>query len=252
MDRPRLKAHLVPRVVPPDRVFLVAESGHYLVHGAAAAAIVGLLDGTHTIPEIAEAVADSVPFTDVLFAITKYERFGHLAEGAPGTEVSLDPALTALFDSQGIEPETAAAVLRATSVEVILAGALTPADAEPVVTALTRMGCSVRTLSGGELLDGDGSPDAVAIVLTDDYLRPELQKLDVALREGGRSWLLVKPVGTEVWVGPRFDGPQTGCWSCLEERLDGNRQVERYLMRELGDSSGRVAGSVAAAPYSRD
>jgi oxazoline/thiazoline synthase len=252
MDRPRLKAHLVPRVVPPDRVFLVAESGHYLVHGAAAAAIVGLLDGTHTIPEIAEAVADSVPFTDVLFAITKYERFGHLAEGAPGTEVSLDPGLTALFDSQGIEPETAAAALRATNVEVILAGALAPADAEPVVAALTRMGCEVRTLSGGELLDGDGSPDAVAIVLTDDYLRPELQKLDVALREGGRSWLLVKPVGTEVWVGPRFDGPRTGCWSCLEERLDGNRQVERYLMRELGDSRGRVAGSVAAAPYSRD
>jgi bacteriocin biosynthesis cyclodehydratase domain-containing protein len=248
MDRPRLKAHLVPRVVPPDRVFLVAESGHYLVHGAAAVAIVDLLDGTHTVPEIAEAVADTAKLGDVLFAISKFQRFGHLADGpsAPG------PGPRALFDSQGLEPSAAAAALREATVDVILAGRLGAAEAGPVVSALARMGCQVRSLSADQALDADGSPGQVAVVLTDDYLRPELHKLDVALRGAGRRWLLVKPVGAEVWVGPRFVPEQSGCWTCLEERLDGNRQVERYLMRELGDERGRVAASVAAAPYTLD
>ena len=248
MDRPRLKAHLVPRVVSPDRVFLVAESGHYLVHGAAAAAIVHLLDGKHTVPEIAEAVADTASFGEVLVAISKFQRFGHLADGTSGQ----DRGLTALFDGQGIEPSAAAAALRSATVGVVLAGDLDMADAEPTVSALRRLGCTVRSLAVGQVLDGDGSADQVTLVLTDDYLRPELQKLDAALRGVGRPWLLVKPVGAEIWVGPRFAPEQTGCWTCLEERLDGNRQVERYLMRELGDERGRVAASVAAAPHTRD
>jgi len=245
MERPRLKAHLLPRVISPDRVFLVAESGHYLVYGAAAAAIVSLLDGTRTVPEIADAVADTCTLGEVLFAISKFQRFGHLADGTS----ALEPGLTALFESQGIEPSAACAALRSAAVEVILVGRLGAAAAEAFVSALTRMGCSARTLTASQILDGDGAADAVAVVLTDDYLRPELHKLDVVLREAGRAWLLVKPAGAEVWVGPRFAGPRTGCWTCLEERLDGNRQVERYLMQELGDEAGRVAASVASAPY---
>jgi bacteriocin biosynthesis cyclodehydratase domain-containing protein len=247
MDRPRLKAHLIPRVVPPDRVFLVAESGHYLVHGAAAAAIVDLLDGTRTVPEIAEAVAGTVSFGEVLFAISKFQRFGHLADGDPGH----DAGLAALFDSQGLEPPAAAAALAATTVEVICADGVSGADAEPVAAALTGMGCAVRSLTVDQVLDGDSAPGSLAVVLTDDYLRPELRKLDAALRADERPWILVKPVGAEIWVGPRLVPGQTGCLTCLDERLDGNRQVERYLMRELGDERGRVAASVSAAPYSR-
>jgi oxazoline/thiazoline synthase len=248
MDRPRLKAHLVPRVVPPDRVFLLAESGHYLVHGAAAAAIVDLLDGTHTVPEIADAVADAATLGEVLFAISKFQRFGHLADGPSPSE----PGLLALFDSQGLEPSAAAAALRKATVDVILAGRLGQAEAEPVICALTRMGCSVRSLTADQALDGDGAAGLVAVVLTDDYLRPELHKLDVARRGAGRRWLLARPVGVEVWIGPAFVPNETGCWSCLEERLDGNRQVESYLMRELGEERGRVAASRAAAPYTLD
>lgn len=250
MDRPRLKAQLIPRIVPPDKVFLIAESGHYLVHGAAAAAIVGLLDGTRTVPEIAEAVAGSFTLGDVLFAISKFQRFGHLADGATATR---DRGLTALFDSQNLDPAAAEAALSGTSVEVITVGRI--AGTTSVTTALTRIGAAVTTLTAAQVLAADGAPStpgATAVVLTDDYLRPELHKLDVALRRAGRDWLLVKPVGAEVWVGPRFVPEQTGCWTCLEERLDGNRQVERYLMRELGDELGRVAPSLAGAPYIED
>jgi oxazoline/thiazoline synthase len=252
MDRPRLKAQLVPRVVPPDKVFLLAESGHYLVHGAAAATIVGLLDGTRTVPEIAEAVAGSFTLGDVLFAVSKFQRFGHLADGATATG---DPGLTALFDSQGLDPAAAATALSEATVEVIVAGAVAGTAADPCTAALARMGCAVTTLTAAQVLEADGAPatpGATAVVLTDDYLRPELHKLDVALRGANRPWLLVKPAGAEVWLGPRFVPAQTGCWTCLEERLDGNRQVERYLMRELGDEPGRVAASKATAPYITD
>src|SRR5262249_62115374 len=61
--------------------------------------------------------------------------------------------------------------------------------------------------------------------------------VDGALREGlggenrdarasGRRWLLAKPVGAVLWLGPLFVPGETGCWACLWHRLHGHRPVE--------------------------
>src|SRR3989442_862997 len=61
-------------------------------------------------------------------------------------------------------------------------------------------------------------PADLKIVLTADYLRPELEGLnDEALRRG-RRWMLVKPVGMVPWVGPILVPGRTGCWACLAQR----------------------------------
>lgn len=57
------------------------------------------------------------------------------------------------------------------------------------------------------------------IVSTDDYLRPELAQI-AALPT---AWLLVKPVGHTIWVGPLFAPGNQACWGCLAAALKMNR-----------------------------
>jgi len=118
-DRPRLKAHLAARVVLPDKVFLLAEDGHFLVRGEAAAAIVSYLDGRHTTAEIVEAVSDRVPFADCVLALSKFRRFGHLADGHDG---DLARPAVAAWEARGVDPRDAASRLAAATVSLTAIG----------------------------------------------------------------------------------------------------------------------------------
>ena len=57
----------------------------------------------------------------------------------------------------------------------------------------------------------------------------------------GEPWLLARVTGERLWVGPHFRPGETACWECLAVRLEGNRQVERYLRRKDGAVRTRVA-----------
>lgn len=239
MDLPRFKAHLVPQVVGSDRVFLVAEEGHYLVQGKAVPEVVPFLDGTHTIAEIAQKLSDRFTLGEVVFAISKFQRFHHLAEGPVGT----DRATVAYWEAQGVDAAEAARRLDEAQVEITSVGAVDEAE---VVAALRTTGIEVRPVTAAAA--GAAAPTLV-VVLADDYANPELAAIDARLREAGVPWLMVKPNGADVWTGPYIVPDETGCWRCLAQRLDGNRQVEAYLKRKRGDDAPLLT-SLAASPWS--
>ena len=233
-DKPRLKAHLTARLSGPARVFLLAEDSYHLVHGAAAAAIVPYLDGTHTLADIVEATSAKISYTDCVLALTTFATAGHLADG----EVT-DRRADAAWEARGVPSTDAASLLGGRTVTLVRVGE-PPVD--DIVTALRACGVQVRV--------GDPTPDlGPVVVVTDEYLDPQLSLLDSAFRAEGRSWLLAKPTGLDVWVGPHFRPGATGCWHCLAERLDGNRPVGQYLRTSAGQQE-LVRASIAASPAS--
>ena len=240
LERPRLKAHLTVRIVHPDRVFLLAEGSNHLVRGVAAVAIAPYLDGRHTVPEIASAVGDRVALGDCLFALAKYEHFGHLAEGLGA---AIAPAVAAAWDARGIDPAQATRHLSNATVALAAVGEVALA---PQAGALTSGGLRVREVPWSQIASDEAS---IAVVLTDEYLDPRLGEIDTAMRAAGRSWLLARPVGAEIWLGPYFGPESTGCWHCLHERLDGNRPVGQYLRHGTGDPA-PPRTSVEALPNS--
>ena len=66
-----------------------------------------------------------------------------------------------------------------------------------------------------------------SVVSVEDYLQPELETVNTS-----KPWLICKPYGSEIWVGPFFEPGKTGCYQCLATRLKINRLEESYIQQK--------------------
>ncbi|MGE5195413.1 MAG: TOMM precursor leader peptide-binding protein [Deltaproteobacteria bacterium] len=207
LTRPRFKSHLQPAAVPDEGVFVLSGTKHVLLQGRLYELVAPHIDGRPA-DEICDRLAADATAAEVYFTLAQLERMGFLdeADDAP-------PAVDAAWWSmQQIDPRSAARRLAESQVSVHGLGI----DIEPLGELLAEAGVQI---------DAQGEMSVVAV---DDYLRPELESFNAAGLESGRPWLLVKPLGPQIWLGPVFR-PGTACWKCLAERLRSNHAVESYL-----------------------
>jgi oxazoline/thiazoline synthase len=181
-----------------------------------------MLDGAHTVESIFGTLSDIYPIEQVFAALDHLRSGGYLAEDA-GDQAR--PA-RAFWEHLGVLPAASHARLERARVAVMSLGDV---DCEPLVTLLANHGMTVAP--GGDL----------TVVVTDDYLRPELAAWNARSLGTGTPWFLVKPVGMQTWNGPAFVPGQTGCWECLAQRLRGHRRLESYIARRKGMDTPAVA-----------
>ena len=213
--RPQLKPCYRCEVVPSEGVFLLSEQGHFLLRGAAYMQVAPFLNGRHTVEEIIEAVAPSLSAAEVYYALELLRRKGYVVEAT-----ALMPTAQAVFwDGLEIDAEVAMQRLDATTVAVAAFGEI---DTAPLTDLLALLG--VRLGQTGER----------AVILTDDYLDEGLEAFNREALAQDRPWMLIKPRGRELWIGPVFIPGETGCWACLAHRLRGHRKVQTYLQHKRG------------------
>lgn len=211
--RPRFRPHLHVEVVPGEGVFVLSDSRQLLLRGRLYELLAPCLDG-RTANDLCDRLREQAPPAEVYFALAQLERKGWLCE----EQDALPAGQAALWSAQQVAP--AAAVRRlAESVVVVRAFGVEAGAFLELLQAL-----HVRVA-------GDGPPD---VVLTDSYLRGELQACNAAALRDGRPWLLVKPSGRQVWIGPLLQPGKTGCWECLAQRLRANSPVVAYLQGRNG------------------
>jgi ribosomal protein S12 methylthiotransferase accessory factor len=218
MDTITFKRHLVPYVVEEEAVYLVSERGVSAVHGELAAALAPLLDGTRAAEEIVAELAERYPAERVRRAIDSLARAGRIAYTSNG----IDRQQAAYWELGGLDGDTAVTSVATQAVALEVHGDV---DAVALRDALGAAGLHVAAA---------GEPHALTVVVTDDYLQPSLASRNDAALASGKPWLLARPVGSVVWVGPLFRPAETGCWSCLSHRLSANRQALTYLQGRLG------------------
>jgi ribosomal protein S12 methylthiotransferase accessory factor len=215
MRAPVFKPHLRISVIPGEGVLALSEDGSKALHGRVYELLVPLMDGSRDEDALVDALAGSVDGAMVYYALALLEKSGLIAESCPDV-----PLRTAAFwHGMGIEPTAAGAALGLARVGVRAVG---EADAAPLHTALGELGF---------VLVEDDSLNFDAVV-TDDYLRPELEAVNEASIRTGRPWMLVKPIGHELWIGPLFVPGKTGCYRCLSRRLARNRPLQRFVMEK--------------------
>jgi ribosomal protein S12 methylthiotransferase accessory factor len=219
LSRPRFHPHVHVQVVPGEGVFLLSDSRQTLLRGRLVELVAPWLDGRPA-QEVCDLLRGKAAAAEVYYALTQLERKGHLCDH----EDALPPSQAALWSSQQIDPGVAARRLAERPLAVRALGV----DAGPFRELLQALHVRVAD---------EGPPD---VVLTDNYLRDELPACNAAALRDGRPWLLAKPTGRQVWVGPLFRPGTTGCWECLAQRLRANSPVATYLQGRNGQAGAPV------------
>lgn len=215
LHRPRFKAHYQVETVAGYGLALLSEHATSLLQGSQYEIVAPCLDGRRSVDEIVELLSGQISPAQVHDALLELEKQGHLEENSDG----MPAGEAALWASQGIASSVAARRLNEVKVTVHACGDLA---AEPFVAALESLHVQV------------GAAGQLGVVVTDDYLRFELQDYNRQALQDDRSWMLVKPTGSEIWFGPVFRPGTTGCWECLAQRLRANRAMEIALHAKKG------------------
>ena len=225
----RIRARYRTFPVAGEGLFLVSDHDTRFYEGAVFVDLAGLLL-TGTSPEqAADRLAASHERAVTHYALLLMEREEVL------TSANRDMS-AAFLDELELDPLRTRERLAKAGVAVT---ALAGTDAGTVVEALVSLGVQASAAS-------DPASDAAQIVLTTDYLVPDLEAIDRLNREMERPWLLVRTTGGSLWLGPWFD--QSGpCYACLAAVLGTNRATDRYIARKTGSRVG-LTGSHAHTP----
>ncbi|MEM7762407.1 MAG: TOMM precursor leader peptide-binding protein, partial [Cyanobacteria bacterium P01_A01_bin.40] len=236
LDRPCFKPCYSVATIEPDQVFLISEREKVCLSDRFSYLVASLIDGNRTSDEIIEVIQwnllqqeESSPDNAAFFqsvldvsikaqaALFQMERAGYLVE----QDDLLASNLVTFCHYLQVNPQQAVERLKSTKVAVKSCGSL------PVADFMTNL----RSLQIQIANESDSDPADLTVVLTDDYLDPYLAELNQKLLQSQVPWMLVKPVGTMVWLGPLFESSQTACWQCLASRLQENRPIESFVQR---------------------
>lgn len=216
-EHPRLRTDVRVDVVSDHEALVMSGLERYIFDNPTIVAILPMLDGRHTVADIVEKMDGRAGLRDVMRAVAALGSNSMLVDGPP----SDDPLETAWFDHLQVGAMRGAAWRDLTSVSVRAVGDVDTARLE---AELSELGLSIV-----DVADAD-----IDVVLCDDYLNSDLEAINAAALGSDRPWIIASPVRASLWLGPLFVPGVTGCWKCLEQRLAGNRQMERYIQRIKG------------------
>jgi ribosomal protein S12 methylthiotransferase accessory factor len=207
-QRPVFKPHLHVQNVPGEGIFVLSGTQHTVLRGWLYELVVPQLDGC-PVEQVYQQLSAYASVAQIHYTLRKLDEQGLLCEAAQ----SIDARQAAFWTNQHLDPDTTTRRLAETPVALEAYGV----DPQPLVSLLGA--CGVR-------VDAHG---ALRVVVVDHYLRRELEAYNRQALESGHPWMLVKPVGGLIWVGPVFRSGASGCWECLARRIRANNPVLGYL-----------------------
>jgi len=224
MKIPQIKPHFRVEIVEPKNVYLLSESATHALTGSLYCQILPLLNGEHTLEEVIQKLDGQVPPDHIHYVLDRLYEKGYLTDAAH----SLTREAAAFWSLLGVDPQVVSNRLLHTQVWITTVGDV---DAPPLVESLQALQIPVHEGAGVTEAAQFGS-NSLLVVLTDDYLQPELGRINQMALQKKQPWLLVKPIGGMLWFGSIFHPGETGCWECLAHRLNGNREVEASVLKQ--------------------
>ncbi len=190
--------------VPPDLVYFHDEAGSRVLKGHLPYSLARLINGRNSVSDIAKQAGEKLTRFDIECGLLVLENEGYVLDASDPLPIDLQ----LLRDSLGIEPKLFTRRLNRTRISVTAFGGESPLR---LISILRASGVCVGP-------DGD-----LTVVVVDDYLNQELESFNARAIRIRRPWLIVKPIGPVLWLGPIFT-PHTACWECLSRRLKQNSQ----------------------------
>lgn len=216
--RPAINYKYHPEVIFGEAVFFFSETERHVLEAPHYLQIISLVDGSHTTEEIAHLLSASIPKETVYETIRQLSDDGFVCEANAGMPVQQ----SAFWSSMGVDTLKLYPHLNQGTVGVI---ALDKIDPKPMLQVLSTFGFKLADAAD------------VFIVLVNDYQSEALAAINQDFLTRRIPFLLVKPMGVNIWIGPVVIPGKTPCWKCLEDRLRHNREIESFVQRRLGRKS---------------
>lgn len=213
LEHPQIDPRFRAEGIPPDIVFWLTEDQTFLVQDRLCVQLIPYLDGTFSLEQITTELEGAFSPEEIIFTLLELEGRGYLQEADRSDQRIGDL-------SSGLPSPTASLSFR---IQLQISAA---SQTDPRISTLISM---LHQRLGAAIGSGSTDPDTLDLVITDDYLRPDLETINRRSLETGRPWLLAKLVGKRLWLGPIFMPGRTACWHCLADRLQANRIVESFL-----------------------
>lgn len=194
---------------------MLSENDYFLLKGRLYELLAPLINGQRTVDEIIDLMQGKASVAEVFYALMLLEKKGYIVENTD--EVPSNVA--AFWEILNIDARASTSRLKSTQVSITSFGAVPTSE---FISTLESLQIQIQD-------EGD-----IAVVLTDDYLQEGIAEFNQHALRLKRPWLLVKPVGTVIWIGPLFYPGTTGCWECLAQRLRTNRSVDTYIQTHKG------------------
>ncbi len=212
-EYPVFARHLAVQVVEGQGVVLLGRRDHHVLSGLLHERLAVALQAGPSADVLVDLLGEEFPLTEVFYTLMALAQAGLLVE--KGNAAESDEPRDAFFDSLGVRSAAAT-------------------DATVAITAVGGIGRQlwVSHINQHGFTVDDGAP--LKVVLASDYLDPALREVNAGALERGVPWLLCRPVGTEIWVGPLFRPGSSACWECLRDRLDHTQPVRAFLARLAG------------------
>jgi bacteriocin biosynthesis cyclodehydratase domain-containing protein len=216
------RRHLRAEVSRGNGAYLFSEQGVIAMRGEHIESLAALLDGTRDLRDLLRSLPAGTAPEQVTPLLAQLVEAGLVTLRGP-EERSGDERELAYWDACGIDTGELAKREEPGSVRLLAVG--DDVDTGEFSRALGAAGLVV--------VPGTGRAD-LAVVLCDDYLDPRLGDIDAAQRRSGQPWLLARPIGAQVWIGPVLRPGESACWHCLTSRLWGHRHAEACAQEVLG------------------
>ncbi len=230
LERPRFKPHLRVEVVPGEGAFVLSGGSQTLLRGRLYERVSPYIGGGRSADDVCDELEGQVSPAEIYYVIGQLETKGYLCEQEP----IVPDHEAAWWWAQGVDPREAVRRLSENPVRVTGHGI----EAGPFRAMLQAMGIRLEDGSAGS---------GLRVVLVDGYRRAELAGHNADALRDGHPWLLARPVGRQIWIGPLFRPVTTACWECLAQRLRMNSPVATYLAGRNGHP-GATADDIAASP----
>ncbi len=214
LKNPRLKYCYHAEFLDDSTVILSSEKDSVVLTGKRYIQVLSKIhDRGMGMDALAENLKEQISPMDVFMAIQVLETKGYLTEATP----QMPEGMCAYWNALEMDVPRLWDVLESESISLQFVGI------EPMpIFQQTFESFGLRIRETGSL----------TLVITDDYAHPDLAAFNRNAVEKGQSWMLVNPVGVEIWLGPMFIPGKTGCWECLHQRLEINFPVQSFYQNQ--------------------
>ena len=201
-------------VLPHEVVCLYSEHRKFFLHGKLYSAFATALGGGKSFGHIVRELSREFPPDKIGEAVNRLVERRYIVRK---TRFSAG-AVAAYWANLGLGPDVAEQNLRKSRVCI---QSVKVKGAKELAGALRKLG--VRVVKGAADL---------TVTLVNDYFEGQLEELNRKHLSDRSAWLLVQPSGIFPLVGPVLRPGQSGCWTCLADRMKRNREVKAMLERK--------------------